>query len=199
MHELILLRHGETAWSRDGKHTGRTDIPLTPYGEAAARTVGRALAGRTFTLALSSPLTRARRTAELAGLSDVRADDDLREWDYGGYEGRTTPEIVAGREGWDLWTDGVPPGDAEHPGETVADVGVRADRVLHRVGPALANGSVVLVGHGHALRVLIARWLGLAPEYGRLFWLDTATVSALGHEHGSPVVDRLNASRLDGP
>lgn len=199
MHELILLRHGETAWSRDGKHTGRTDLPLTRRGEAAARTVGRALAGRTFALVLSSPLTRARQTAELAGLTDVRIDDDLREWDYGGYEGRTTPEITATRSGWDLWTDGVPSGDADHPGETVADVGARADGVLQRIGPSLANGLVVLVGHGHALRVLTARWLGLAPVYGRLFYLETATVSALGREHGNPVVRRLNASSLEEP
>lgn len=192
MGEVVLLRHGETEWSRDGRHTGRTDIPLTPAGEAAARAVAPVLARRGFALALTSPLTRATRTVELAGVVDVRVDDGLREWDYGGYEGRTTPEIQVGRPGWYLWRDGVPPGDDGHPGETVDRVGERADRVLGRIGPALATGDVLLVGHGHALRVLTARWLGQPPDHGRLVALDTATLSVLGHEHDRPVIRSLN-------
>lgn len=189
---VVLVRHGETEWSRDGRHTGRTDIPLTPAGEDAARAVAPALATYRFALVLTSPLTRAVRTAELVGATGVRVDDDLREWDYGGYEGRTTPDIRIERPGWYLWTDGVPPGDDEHPGETVAQVGERADRVLARIAPALDTGDVLLVGHGHALRVFTARWLEQSPEKGRLIVLDTATVSVLDHEHGRPVIRSLN-------
>lgn len=193
MGEVILIRHGETAWSRDGKHTGRTDVELTVAGEAAARRVAAELAGRDFALVLSSPLRRATRTAELAGLAGVVLDDDLREWDYGAYEGRTTAQILAERPDWYLWSDGVPRGDAEHPGESVGDVGARADRVLAHIRPALNTGAVALVGHGHALRVLVARWLGLPADHGRLFRLETAAVSVLGTEHGRAVVDRLNS------
>ncbi|MGH3094432.1 MAG: histidine phosphatase family protein [Streptosporangiales bacterium] len=194
MHGLTLVRHGETAWSREGKHTGRTDIPLTEAGRAAARSVASLLSAHDFVLAVSSPLSRARLTAELAGLSGVRIDEDLHEWDYGAYEGRTTPEILAERPGWYLWADGVPPGDAAHPGENVAQVGARADRALARVRPGLEDGPVVLVGHGHALRVLVARWLDLPPDHGRFFELDTAAVSVLGTEHGKPVIARLNST-----
>lgn len=188
----MLIRHGETEWSRDGRHTGRTDVPLTPAGEAAARAVAPVLADRRFALVLSSPLTRALRTAEIAGADGVRVDDDLREWDYGGYEGRTTSDIRLERPGWYLWTDGVPPGDDDHPGETVDQVGERADRVLARIAPAVEDGDVLLVGHGHALRVLTARWLGQPPDHGRLIALDTATLSVLGHEHERPVIRSLN-------
>jgi broad specificity phosphatase PhoE len=199
MGEVVLLRHGETEWSRDGRHTGRTDIPLTPKGEAAARAVGPALAARKVALVVASPLTRAVRTAELAGATDIRIDDDLREWDYGGYEGRTTPDIQVGRPGWYLWRDGVPPGDDEHPGETVAQVGERADRVLARIRPALDDGDVLLVGHGHTLRVLTARWLEQPPDHGRLVALDTATLSVLGHEHDLPVIRSLNVPPVTIP
>lgn len=192
MGEVVLLRHGETEWSRDGRHTGRTDVPLTPTGEDAARAVAPVLARRRFALVLASPLTRAVRTAELAGVTGVRVEDDLREWDYGAYEGRTTPDVQVERPGWYLWTDGVPPGDDEYPGETVEEVGKRADRVLTRIAPALDEGDVLLVGHGHALRVLTARWLAQPPDHGRLIALDTATLSVLGHEHDRPVIRSLN-------
>jgi broad specificity phosphatase PhoE len=192
MGELILLRHGETEWSRALRHTGRTDLPLTAAGEAAARALAPALAARPIRAAFSSPAQRAVRTASLAGLTDVKEDPDLWEWDYGGYEGRTTAEIRAERPGWYLWRDGVIPGDADHPGETVAQVGARADAVLGRVRPLLAEGDVALVSHGHLLRVLTARWLGLEPAAGRLFRLDTGTLSTLGFEHSQPVISSWN-------
>jgi probable phosphoglycerate mutase len=192
MGELILLRHGETEWSRTGRHTGRTDVPLTPAGEAAATALVPLLAGRDIRAAFASPLQRAVRTAALAGLASVQPDPDLREWDYGGYEGRTTPQIRAERPGWYLWRDGVIPGDTDHPGETVGQVGARADAVLSRVAPLRADGDVVLVSHGHMLRVLTARWLRLEPTEGRLFRLDTGTLSALGTEHAEPVISSWN-------
>src|SRR3984885_13183046 len=188
MGDLILLRHSETEWSRAGKHTGRTDVPLTPAGEQAAVALAPVLARRDIVAAFSSPAQRAVRTAELAGLTGVKQDPDLWEWDYGGYEGLTTPEIQEQRPGWFLWRDGVIPGDAAHPGETVQQVGERADRVLARVTPLLADGDVALVAHGHVLRVLTARYLQLEPSDGKLFRLDTGTVSTLGDEHGEPVV-----------
>jgi broad specificity phosphatase PhoE len=189
--DLVLLRHGETEWSRDGKHTGRTDVPLTARGEAAAASLAPKLARRDITAIFTSPAQRAVQTADLAlSLVDVSAktDPDLWEWDYGGYEGKTTAEIQAERPGWYLWRDGVIPGDASHPGETVQAVGQRTDRVLARVRPLLADGDVVLVAHGHVLRVLTARWLGLPPSDGRLFRLDTGTVSSLGAEHDEPII-----------
>ncbi|MDX6392611.1 MAG: hypothetical protein QOJ73_3674 [Streptosporangiaceae bacterium] len=192
MGELILLRHGETEWSRDGRHTGRTDVPLTPKGEAAAAALVPAVAARALVAAFTSPARRATRTAELAGLPGAKQDPDLQEWDYGGYEGRTTAEIRSQRPGWYLWRDGVIPGDAAHPGETVQQVGVRADAVLARVRPLLEHGDVALVSHGHMLRVLTARWLGLEPAGGRLFRLDTGTLSTLGTEHGEPVITCWN-------
>jgi len=192
MGELILLRHGETEWSASGQHTGRTDIPLTARGEAAAAALAPALARRPIRTAFTSPASRAVRTAELAGLHDAKPDPDLQEWDYGGYEGRTTPQIQQDRPGWYLWRDGVIPGDAAHPGETVAQVGARADAVLARVRPLLADGDVALVAHGHILRVLTARWLELAPDGGRLFRLDTGTISTLGTEHDYPVITAWN-------
>jgi broad specificity phosphatase PhoE len=192
MGELILLRHGETEWSRDGQHTGRTDVPLTPAGEAAAAALAPVLAEHNIRAAFASPMQRAVRTAELAGLADVKQDPDLGEWDYGGYEGMTTPQIRAHRPGWYLWRDGVIPGDSEHPGETVQQVGARADAVLARVTPLLAEGDVVVVSHGHFLRVLTARWLRLDPAGGRLFRLGTGTLSMLGAEHGEPVIISWN-------
>lgn len=191
MGDLLLARHGETEWSRAGRHTGRTDLPLTARGETQAVSLAPLLADRTFALVLTSPLTRARRTAELAGLTDAEPDPDLREWDYGGYEGITTADIHRLRPGWDLWTDGTPPGRA-FPGESPEQVGERADRVLSRVAGALAEGDVLLVAHGHLLRVLTARRLGLAPAGGRLFRLETGTLCRLSLEHGSPVIAEWN-------
>ncbi|HUY46444.1 MAG TPA: histidine phosphatase family protein [Streptosporangiaceae bacterium] len=188
MGQLILLRHGETEWSRAGRHTGRTDIPLTPAGEAAAAALAPVLASREVIAAFTSPARRAMRTAELAGLAAAKPDPDLQEWDYGGYEGATTAQIREQRPGWYLWRDGVVPGDGAHPGETVAQLGARADAALVRVRPVLAEGNVAIVSHAHMLRVLTARWLGLEPAAGRLFRLDTGTLSALGTEHGKPVV-----------
>jgi broad specificity phosphatase PhoE len=194
MGDLILLRHGQTEWSKAGKHTGRTDVPLTAQGVASAKSLAPMLAKSQIVAVFTSPASRAIRTAELAGLDGadgrylVKQDPDLWEWDYGGYEGMTTPEIQEQRPGWYLWRDGVIPGDAEHPGETVSQVGERTDRVLARVAPLLRDGDVVLVAHGHLLRVLTARYLGLPPDCGRLFRLDTGTISTLGAEHGEGVV-----------
>jgi broad specificity phosphatase PhoE len=192
MGELILLRHGETEWSRAGKHTGRTDIPLTPKGAtdaaALAPMVARRIADDRLVAVFASPAQRAQRTAKLAGLTVTKTDPDLWEWDYGGYEGITTDEIQRERPRWSLWRDGVIPGDAAHPGETIEEVGERVDRVLKRAEPLLTEGDVALVAHGHVLRVLTARWLGLAPADGRLFRLDTGTVSTLGTEHDDPVI-----------
>jgi len=188
MGDLILLRHGETEWSLADRHTGRTDIPLTPNGEAAAAALAPLLARRDIVAAFASPARRAARTAELAGLADAKPDPDLWEWDYGGYEGLTTEQIQQQHPGWSLWRNGVIPGDAAHPGETVRHVGERVDRVLGRVEPLLADGDVALVAHGHVLRVLTARYLRLEPSGGRLFRLDTGTLSTLGQEHGDPVI-----------
>jgi len=197
MGELILLRHGATEWSAAGRHTGRTDVPLTPKGVAQAAALAPMLTRRAaeghLVAVFTSPAQRAVRTAELAGLDGlVKQDPDLWEWDYGGYEGVTTADIQRERPGWYLWRDGVIPGDAEHPGETVESVGERTDRVLKRAAPLLADGDVALVAHGHVLRVLTARWLGLLPSDGRLFRLDTGTVSTLGTEHDEPVIVTWN-------
>jgi broad specificity phosphatase PhoE len=194
MGDLIILRHGETEWSRTGRHTGRTDVPLTARGEDQARALAPAVARLGTVRVFVSPATRARMTAELIGLADARpeSDPDLWEWDYGGYEGRTTPEIRAERPGWFLWEDGVVTGESGHPGETVEQVGERADAVLGRVRPLLERDTVVLVAHGHLLRVLTARWLGLAPAAGRLFRLGTGTMSALSTEHDRPVIASWN-------
>ena len=192
MGELLLIRHGETEWSRSGKHTGRTDIPLTAAGVAAASVLAPAVASRPVVAAFTSPLSRARHTAELVGLTGALDDPDLQEWDYGGYEGLTTDQIRQTRPGWFLWRDGVPAGDAAHPGETAGQVGARADAVLRRAGPLLAGGDVALVAHGHLLRVLTARWLRLEPEAGRYFRLDTGTLSTLGTEHENAVITSWN-------
>jgi len=191
MGELIVLRHGETEWSLAGKHTGRTDIPLTARGEAAAKALAPLLARCDIVAVFTSPARRAVTTAALAGLADAKPDPDLWEWDYGGYEGLTTAQIRETRPGWYLWRDGVIPGD-EHPGESVQHVGERADRVIARVRPLLADGDVALVAHGHVLRVLTARYLDLDAAAGRLFRLDTGTVSTLGTEHAEPVIASWN-------
>jgi broad specificity phosphatase PhoE len=186
MRELWLIRHGETEWSRSGAHTGRTDIPLTAAGCERAVAVGQYLEARPFAGVLVSPLVRARETCRLAGYENAVIDSDLCEWDYGDYEGRTTPQIQAERPGWSLWTDGVP------NGETVAQVAARAERVIARALPV--EGDIALFAHGHILRVLAARWLGLPPEDGRLFALGTATVSTLGYERETRVITRWNLS-----
>jgi broad specificity phosphatase PhoE len=183
--EVVLVRHGETEWSRAGKHTGRTDVPLTDTGREQASALAAALRGRDYALVLTSPLSRASETCRLAGFGDLaRERADLREWDYGAYEGRTTAEIREERPDWSLWRDGVP------NGETEADVGARADRVIAEL--RAAAGDAVVFAHGHLLRVLAARWLGLDPSAGRLLALDTATISVLGYERETAVVRRWN-------
>ncbi|WP_069769843.1 histidine phosphatase family protein [Streptomyces sp. LUP30] len=192
MGDLLLVRHGETEWSRSGQHTSFTDLPLTEHGEEQAKSLAALLSGRTFALALTSPLHRAIRTAELAGVAGLSVEPDLHEWDYGGYEGVTTVDIHRTRPDWDLWSHGVPPGPQGRPGESPEQIGRRADRVLARVGPALDGGDVVLVAHSHFLRVLTARRLGLPPAEGRLFQLATGTVSRLSTEHERPVIAEWN-------
>lgn len=181
-----LVRHGETQWSRERRHTGTTDVALTPEGEEQARRLAPALGEIAFDRVLCSPLGRARETCELAGLGD-RAElrDALREWDYGDYEGITSEEIHVDRPDWLLWRDGCP------GGESPAEVGVRADAVVAEL--LTMDGTVVVFAHGHLLRVLVARWLGLEPFGGRHFGLGTATLSRLGWEHDYRVVQRWNA------
>lgn len=181
----VLVRHGATTWSASGQHTGRTDIPLTATGEAQAEELRSRLAGQSFALVLSSPLGRARRTAELAGLDHVIDEPDLVEWDYGDAEGKTTEEIRRRWPGWTVW-DGPWPG-----GETIDQVAARADRVVARVRQ-LDTGVAALVGHGHMLRVLAARWLGAPPQAGRWLALDTGTLCELGWEHETAVVRHWN-------
>lgn len=193
MSELILVRHGETEWSKSGRHAGRTDVPLTEAGVAAGRTLAPALAGRDLVAVFSSPLGRAMRTAELAGLAGITPDPDLMEWDYGGYEGMTAAEVRETRPGWDLWRDGVVPGDAGRPGERVEQVAGRTDALLDRIRPLLDDGDVAVVAHGHLLRVLTARWLGLGPSDGRLFCHPTpGTLSVLGAEGEQAVLVAWN-------
>jgi len=187
----MVLRHGQTEWSLSGQHTGRTDVELTPRGEAEAAAWAPELAGRAFAAVLCSPLRRATRTAELAGLTGTVLDPDLQEWDYGPVEGRTTAEVREQWPGWDLWTDGVAAvggGPDTARGETLAEVGARCDRVLDRVLPLLERGDVALVAHGHLLRVLAARWLRLEPGAGALLPLDPAATGVLGHERERRVV-----------
>ena len=183
--DLWLVRHGETEWSRLLKHTGRTDIALTDVGRSQARAVARRLAGRDFALVLSSPLSRALETARLAGFGDrVETTDDLLEWDYGRDEGRTTAEIRLERPGWTVWRDG-PVG-----GESADAVAERVDRVIERV--RAGSGDALVFAHGHVLRVLAARWLGEPPTEGRLYALSTATISVLGWERETAVLERWN-------
>jgi broad specificity phosphatase PhoE len=183
--EVVLVRHGETEWSRAGKHTGRTDVPLTEQGRRQAEAVGAALGDRDFALVLTSPLARALETCRLAGFGDLAEPrDELMEWDYGAYEGRTTSEIREERPGWTLWRDGV------RKGETIEQVGQRVDRVLEQIRSL--QGGALLFAHGHVLRVLTARWLELEPEAGRLFALDPATLSTLGYERETPVIQLWN-------
>jgi probable phosphoglycerate mutase len=187
MGELLLIRHGETAWSRTGQYGGRTDLPLTDAGVAACRALRAVLDRRDVVAAFGSPLSRAVRAAELAGLPDVKPDPDLLEWDYGGYEGMTEEQIQAARPGWDLWRDGV------ISGETLHQVAARADAVLDRVRPLLRDGDVAIVGHGHLQRVLAARWLGLDPSAARMLsHPNPGTLSSLAYEHEQPVVSAWN-------
>ena len=186
-----LVRHGTTEWSVNGRHTGRTDIPLTSAGEAAAAALRPVLAGHAFALVLSSPLRRARHTAELAGFHP-QVDDDLQEWDYGAYEGRTTADIRVDRPGWTIWDDGAP------AGESAQDVATRADRVIARV--RAVEGDCLLFAHGHLLRILGARWIDAPPTAGQHLLLSTAAVSVLGYERETPALARWNdTSHLDGP
>jgi len=190
--QIYLLRHGETAWSLSGRHTGRTDLPLTAQGERRAAELREILQGLTFTRVFTSPLQRARRTCELAGLGGVaEVDPDLHEWDYGDYEGRTSAEIHAARPGWNVFQDGCP------KGESVKQVSQRADRVLTRLGQG--EGAVAVFSHGHFLRVLAMRWIGLAAGEGRHFALDTGSLSMLGHEHPggtTPAICLWNAGSI---
>jgi len=181
---MVLVRHGETAWSRDRRHTGRTDIPLTPFGERQAAALAPRLAGWKLAEVLVSPLSRASRTADLADLEAPRTDPDLLEWDYGDYEGRTTTAIREDHPGWDLFADGVP------GGETIHEVAARADRVIARV--RAGGGDVACVAHAHLLRVLAVRWLGVEPGAARFLVLGPATVSVLGWEREQPVIEHWN-------
>lgn len=183
---VVLLRHGQTDWSRAGRHTGTTDVPLNAEGEQQALALAGRLSRQRFRLVLTSPLVRARRTATLAGLSAAVPEAALAEWDYGDYEGRTTEEIQAEHPGWYLWHDGVP------RGETLDQVAARADQVLARIEEPAAEGDVVLVGHGHALRVLAARWIDQAATTGSRLRLDSGTWSILGWEHQRRIIDRWN-------
>ncbi|MER2195634.1 histidine phosphatase family protein [Methylobacterium brachiatum] len=174
--QITLVRHGETAWSRSGQHTGRSDIPLTPAGEDAARTLAPRLAERTYAAVWSSPSSRAVTTCALAGFGAGRViEPDLAEWDYGTYEGRTTKDILTERPGWRLFRDGCP------GGEDAADVGARVDRVIARI--RALDADLILFSSAHVLRVLAARWIGLPPEGGAVLVLGTASVSVLGYEH----------------
>jgi probable phosphoglycerate mutase len=185
---LFAVRHGETEWSLSLKHTGRTDVPLTDAGRERAKQVGKFLMGREFALVLTSPFTRARDTAALAGYPEAIVDDDLREWDYGDYEGRKTLDIRKERPGWFLWDDGAP------NGETIDEIGARADRVIKRVREV--EGDVLVFAHGHILRVVAARWLDQPPGFGRHLILSPATLSILAHEREAPALETWNASVL---
>jgi probable phosphoglycerate mutase len=183
--DAVLVRHGETEWSRSGRHTGVTDVGLTETGARQAVLTGKWLAGRTFALVLTSPRRRARQTCELAGLGRLAVtDEDLAEWDYGEYEGLTSAEIEVRNPGWSMWREGCP------GGEDPAAVARRADRVIARCRSI--DGPVALFAHGHILRVVGARWVGLDVSWGRALALDTASISELGREHGDPVISGWN-------
>jgi broad specificity phosphatase PhoE len=184
-HRVFLVRHGETEWSKSGQHTGKTDLPLTEAGEEQGRLLTERLKGVDFTLVLTSPLQRAMETCRQAGLLDrAEVSDDLHEWDYGRYEGLTTPEIKEQQPAWNLWTDGAP------DGESPAQVSARADRVLERI--RAADGDVALFSHGHMLRSLGARWIGVPITAGTHLMLSTASVSVLGYERETPVLRLWN-------
>jgi broad specificity phosphatase PhoE len=182
---IWLIRHGETEWSLSGQHTGRTEIPLLELGERRAVAVGRELGGKQFALVLTSPRKRARETARLAGYGGVaEVDDDLQEWDYGAYEGITTPDIQKAAPGWSIWEGPIP------QGETIEQVAARADRAIRRAQGI--DGEVAFFAHGHILRVLAARWLGLSPKDGAMFALDTGSISTLGYERENAVISEWN-------
>jgi len=192
--ELWLVRHGETKWSAEGRHTGRTDLPLTAHGRERAAELGKYLVGTKFAAVLRSPMRRAQETCEIAGFGSVAlVDEGLREWDYGVYEGRTSQEIQAEIPGWSVWKDTI------IGGESVEQVGARADGVIARAlaaaGPETKEvARVALFAHAHILRILAARWIGLAPRDGSLFALDTGSVSVLGWERETRVIQRWNRS-----
>jgi broad specificity phosphatase PhoE len=187
MAEIVLIRHGQTEWSANGRHTSYTDLDLTEAGVQQAREAGRRLGGRTFAAVISSPRRRALRTAELAGLKVTETTEDLAEWNYGEYEGITTPDIRKQRPDWSLWTDGAP------GGESPEQIGARVDKVLAHARSLLDAGDVALIAHGHCLRVCGARWIGLPARDGGLLKLDTATLCTLGFEHANQVIDTWNA------
>lgn len=183
--KLVVVRHGETEWSAEGRHTGRTDVPMTEVGRHQARGLAGPLGSMHFDLVLTSPLRRATETCALAGMADrAEPTDDLLEWDYGEYEGRTTAEIREERPGWTLWSDGVP------GGETAAEVGRRVDRVIERARGQ--RGDTLCFSHGHVLRVLASRWVGLPPMGGRMLALDACGLGVLGWEREVPVIERWN-------
>jgi broad specificity phosphatase PhoE len=188
--EVVLVRHAETEWSRDGRHTGRTDVPLTDRGRMGARAPAAKLRGRSFRLVLVSPSRRARETCELCGLGDhALTREELLEWDYGEYEGLTTPQIEAIRPGWSLWRDGCP------GGERPADVGARADRLIAEL--RAVDGDVAVFSHGHMLRVLGARWIELAPSLGARLRLSTGAICVLGYEHATAALSCWNDARRE--
>ncbi|MEA2314145.1 MAG: hypothetical protein QOI03_837 [Solirubrobacteraceae bacterium] len=190
--EVVLVRHAETEWSRAGRHTGRTDLPLTDAGRAAARALGARLRDWHFRLVLLSPLQRARETCELCGLGELaQVREELLEWDYGSYEGLTSAQIHAIRPQWSLWRDGCP------NGESAAQVGARADRVIDELRDS--DGAVAVFSHGHLLRVLGARWIELEPAGGARLGLATAAICVLGYERATAVLARWNDSGSSGP
>ena len=184
--QIWLVRHGETEWSKSGRHTGRSDIPLTDVGRRQAEALGSRLAGHRFALVLTSPRSRAVETARLSGFADAILEPDLGEWDYGDFEGRTTSDIRTEIPDWSTWTG------PWRNGETVDDVGARADRVIERCLDPSIDGDVLVFAHGHLLRVLAARWVLLPPEAGRLFALGTATLGILGWERTTRVIETWN-------
>jgi len=183
--EVWLIRHGETEWSKAGQHTGTSDLPLTKAGEDAARSLRPLLARTSFDLIVSSPLQRARRTAELAGVLDVQIDDDLVEWDYGEYEGLTRVQVREQRPDWTVWRDGAP------GGESPQDVSDRVDRLIGKY--RAQSGRILLFAHGHVLRALAARWVDQAVAVGEHLALGTATIGVLGYDRGTPTIERWNS------